>query len=383
MNNSKISFNSLALLIASVLILFSLTSLSSASIISYNNVQINIQTSNIQTGDFTVSAFNMTGYQEASSQTHYPAASFELPAGQYIFTVTANNQTNSIYPSPLGLGAASSGSSSSPSIPLSPIYLAPVTEYGYSVQQISNAMTITIATQDVSSFPTNTLTIQALFPNGTAAVGASVSASTIGSFYYWGYNPNIITWITTGPDGYATLVTPIAPEQIDAWSWIPQIPTTAAPTNSPGTAPPPVGTSAPSSPTLIIRPVYLGLAGSTFIIPPQTTAKITLLPQQQNYWVTPYVTATSGGMSPTASTPSSSSLAGPGAIPASVYAQQQGNPALQATPTTAPSSSTPSGNPAVPEFQPWIILPLFIAAVLLAGLFLKRRQPDAMRIIKA
>ena len=89
------------------------------------------------------------------------------------------------------------------------------------MQQISNSITITITTQNVSSFPTNTLTIQVLYANGTAAADASVSASTIGSSYYWGYEPNVITWTTTGPDGYATLVTPTAPEQIDAWSWLP------------------------------------------------------------------------------------------------------------------------------------------------------------------
>ena len=250
MVNSKINFSFSAFIIVSVLILFSLTSLSSANITSYNNVQINIQTSNIQTGYFTVSAFNMTGYQEASIQTHYPAASFELPAGQFIFTVTANNQTNSIYPLPLGIGAASSSGQSTPSTPSLPIYIVPATEYGYSVQQISNSITLTITTQNVNSFPTNTLTIQVLYANGTAAAGASVSASTIGSNYYWGYEPNVITWTTTGPNGYATLVTPIAPEQIDAWSWLQQ------PTAS--TAPQPIVTGAPLNATAITKPIYLG-----------------------------------------------------------------------------------------------------------------------------
>src|SRR5208283_1544705 len=93
MYNFKPSFRFLAFIIVLGLIILSVTSLASADLTSYSNVQINIQTSNIQSGYFTVSAFNMTGYQESSVQTYYPAASFELPNGQYIFTVTANNQT--------------------------------------------------------------------------------------------------------------------------------------------------------------------------------------------------------------------------------------------------------------------------------------------------
>src|SRR5208283_3175879 len=104
MHYFKLSFSSLALTIILGLSLLSVTSLASASLSSYNNVQINIQTQNIQSGYFTVSAFNMTGYQESSVQTYYPAASFELPNGQYIFTVTANNQTDSNYPLPLAAG---------------------------------------------------------------------------------------------------------------------------------------------------------------------------------------------------------------------------------------------------------------------------------------
>lgn len=312
------------------------TSLASASLTSYDNVQINIQTtSNMPSGYYTVTAFNMTGYQESSVQTYYPAASFELPNGQYIFTVTAENQTNSIYPVPLASGAASGSGSGTTgtgtvSPPSLPVYVAPAVEYGYSVQQVSSSITFTIATQNVASFPTNTLTIQVLYANGTAAANASVSASTIGSSYYWGYEPNVVTWTTTNANGYATLVTPTAPEQINAWSWLP-LDLTGVSVPPAIVAGEPINTSGP------MIPAYLGLAGSTLIIPPQTTATITLYTQPQNYWVTPYAATATPQTGSTTSAQSSSSSAGPGAIPASVYAQQQGNPALTATQTPTPT----------------------------------------------
>jgi hypothetical protein len=372
MNNFKTSFRFLALIIVLGLSLLSVASIASAQLTSYNNVQINIQTSNIQSGYFTVSAFNMTGYQESSVQTYYPAASFELPNGQYIFTVTANNQTNTNYPVPLAAGDASSGSVSSSGTPALPIPVVPATEYGYSVQQISSSITLTITTQNVASFPTNTLTIQVLYANGTAAAGASVSASTLGSSYYWGYEPNVTTWTTTGPDGYATLVTPTAPEQINAWSWLPLNLTSSTP-------PQVIIAGEPINVTGPMIPAYIGLAGSTLIVPPQTTATITMYTQQQNYWVTPYAAATPETGSATG-VPSSSSSVGPGAIPASVYAQQQGNPALQANPTSTPIaivSHTTSGNTLLLT----ILVAVVIAGVAVASLIFatrtKRKQAQS------
>ena len=363
MLNFKKSFFLLAFIIVLGLSLFSANSISSASLNSYNNVQIDIQTSNIQSGYFTVSAFNMTGYMEASVQTYYPAASFELPTGQYIFTVEANNQTYLNYPVPLGLGTTSSSGESSPGTPSLPIYIAPAMEYGYTVQQISSSITFTITTQNVSVFPTNKLTIRVLYANGTAAAGASVSASTIGSSYYWGYEPNVVTWTTTGPDGYATLITPIAPEQIDTWSWLPL--------NLIGnTAPQVIIAGEPVNVTGPVEPAYIGLAGSTLIVPPQTTATITMYTQQQNYWITPYTTATTPETGSTTGTSSSSSFAGPGAIPSSVYAKQQGNPAIQ---TSTPSTTS---SPKTNENIMWLIIlvVIVIAIVAVASLIIATRN---------
>jgi len=363
MKNFKKNFG-LAFLIVLGLSLLTITSLASASTTSYNNVQINIQTtSNMPSGYYTVTAFNMTGYQESLVQTYYPAASFELPNGQYIFTVTANNQTSN-YPVPVALGTTSSSGENSPSIPSLPIDIAPAVEYGYSVQQVSSSITITIATQNVSSFPTSTLTIQVLYANGSAAADASVSASTIGSSYYWGYEPNVVTWTTTNADGYATLVTPTAPEQINAWSWLP-LNLTNSPPQQVIVGGEPVNTSGP------VMPTYIGLAGSTLIIPPQTTATITLYAQQQNYWVTPY-----------AATSSSSSSAGPGAIPESVYATQQGDPALRTTTTptpTAKGSTTTVGNTLLLTILLAAVVAVAVAASLIIATRTKRKQQPSLQ----
>lgn len=329
--------------------LLGLSSLTFASATSYNNVQVFVQTASNLPDYFTVSAFNMSGYMVASSQTQYPAASFELPNGQYIFTVTADESSNQIYysPSPMVGTNVAQGNLAMP------YYEAPVVEYGYSMQQVSGSTTFTISTQNVTSFPTTTLTIKVVYANGTAAEGASVSASVVGSWYYWGYESNAVMWNTTQADGVATLVTPQAPVQVDAWSWIP----VSLPNNQ--TTVPVIVAGEEVNVTVYWQPTYVGLAGSALMVPPQTSASITLHVQQPDYWVMPYgvqVTSTMGGEATTASSPSS--------IPAAVYQQQQGNPLLKnyqpptnsgsTTPSTSqPTSSTSSGlftGSALPQF---------------------------------
>ena len=143
-------------------------SLSFASSATFNNVAINIQTSGIQADYFVVNAFNMSGYLESSTQTHYSAASFELPDGQYIFTATANNES-SVYPMPL-LTASAGAASSSSDLSL-PIYVAPAEEYGFLVQQISSSMLLTITTQNVSQYPTNSFAVKVVYDNGYSRCG--------------------------------------------------------------------------------------------------------------------------------------------------------------------------------------------------------------------
>ncbi len=367
-----------------------LGSFSPVSAVTLNNVEVSIQTSSIQADYFVVNAFNMSGYLDSSVQTHYSAASFDLPNGQFIFTVTANNESNSVYPVPLL--SASSGVASSSSIPSLPIYIAPAVEYGFSVKQISSSTTFTITTQNVTQFPTNPLAVTVQYANGTSAVGASVSASVIGSSYYWGYEPNVVTWATTGADGVANLIAPTAPVQINAWIWIPS--------NETGSLTPPnVGASGQAVNGVIIAyPIYTGLAGSAIVLPPQTNATITLQAQQPNYWVTPYVgTATPSGTMAVPNSSGASSAPGPGSVPSSVYTQQQGSPNLQSYPTpsttaipqpttpqttsTGGSTSTPNspGNNVGVDMSLLILVLVAVVAVVVVSLALtmkkKRKKP--------
>jgi hypothetical protein len=390
MNRIKTKFLIFAITGILGLTLIALGSLSFANTASYNNVQLFIQTASNLPDYFTVSAFNMSGYMVASSQTHYPAASFELPNGQYIFTVTADMSSNQIYYSPLPIGINSvSGAQDTnvtPSEPAMPHYIAPIVEYGYSVEQVSGPTTITISTQNVTSFPTTKLMIKVVYANGTAAEGASVSASVIGSWYYWGYESNVVTWNTTQADGTATLVTPQAPVQVNAWSWIPlNLPKNLA------TVQVDVG-GEDVNVTVYWQPTYAGLAGSALIVPPQTSVTITLHVQQPYYWIMPYgVTAT-----PEAKDAAATASA-PGSISSSMYQQQLGNPMLQnyppqgGQPSTTPPSTTPSNSQSssptdsgllTGTLLPWSVASaaLAIAAVtLLVAVRIKRQKQPSDR----
>lgn len=306
---------------------------------SYSNVRITIQTQNNLPYSFTVSAFNTSGYLLASCQTQYPAASFELPDGQYIFTATtyydAYQTSNAIQ-----------------GVYVMPYYVMPVTEYGYANEQVSGSTTFTIQTQNATSLPKTAITVEVTYANGTAAEGASVSASILGSWYYWDYGNDFQLWTSTNTDGSATLITPQAPVQINAWDWIyvnlPSNMTTVQVTVA----------GEQVNVTVYWQPTYVGLAGSALVIPPENNASIILRVQQPNYWVMPLgvrALPTEGGTATTAS--------GLGSIPASVYQSQQGNPMLQNYQT-----------PTVPEFPSTAILVIPLAATLLAIVLLKRKK---------
>lgn len=353
-----------------------LTSFPQVKASSFSNVQVNIQTASSLPDHFTVSAFNMTGYLVASTQTHYSAASFEVPDGQYIFAVTADVYGAQIYYSPTSVGAAagapsstSTGSAgSATAIPTLPYYVTPVVEYGYTSPKVSGAATFTIQTQNVTTYPTNTITVKASYVNGTPAAGATVSASVIGSYYYWGYEPNVVTWATTQADGTATLITPLAPVQIDVWNWLP-VNLPASQTTVQVT----IGGELVNV-TAYWQPTYVGLAGSTLIVPPQTSASVTLHMQQPNYWVTPYSTGTVAPSAIGAPTVSS----GSGSVPAQVAQQQQGNPTLQNyQQSTQTTPSTP--NPTIPEFPATSLIIIALTAASVAIIFLKKTTKHKRR----
>ncbi len=321
--------------ISLTLTLSSFISLSSADVSLFKNVEVSIQTSSNLSDYFTVSAFNMSGYMVASYQSQYPAASFELPNGEYIFTVLASQYYQNYYPQSTIVESSSTDPSSGvdktdPTMPYR--YNEPVVEYGYSVQQISGSKTITISTLNATSLPLTSLTISVVFANGTGAEEASVYASPLGG-YYWGYESNFVMWNTTNSDGIATLIVPNVPVTVNAWLWVPvNLPKNEA------TVTVEVGGEEVNV-TVYWQPTYVGLAGSALIIPPQTTASINLHVQQPDYWVTPLTAREM--QTGVATAPTAGGEATVSAIPASVYQQQQRNPLLQnyQTPTNTPTNS--------------------------------------------
>jgi hypothetical protein len=301
---------------------------------TYDTVQVLIHTSNSTfTGSFTVTAYNSTGYALVTYQTPYPAASFELPSGSYIFTVSAMAQYGYACVSPGGVTpvqaggptASSGGSSGGPAILVGPCMKGySDSEYGYASERVSGPTSVDVSTQPMASLPTATITVHVSYANGTAASGASVYASVLGGQGYGisgGVSP-LSTPGQVGNDGTVALVVPAVPLEVTAWSWVPvNIPVSGS------TVHVTIGGELVNV-SVSWEPAYVGLAGSVLIVPPQTDGKITLHLQQQSYWVTPYgvqtpASAASGSLAAVASTPSS--------VPASVSSEQGAAPSTAQT----------------------------------------------------
>jgi hypothetical protein len=257
---------------------------------SFNAVQIFVSNSSNLPYSYSYSAYNQTGSLVASYQSSYPAAAFELPAGGYLFTVSALTQGR--YPcsqcaQPIlrageaesdALGITSSGNST-----VAPVYLIqPASIYGYVVETVSGPATFTIQTQNVTMLPTGPVTVKVTFANGTAAVGAYVSASIVGQDYYW-WSPdsNVVMSNQTNDLGIAHLVLPQAPAVISAWDWVP-----VNPPMSNNTVPAKVGGQTINV-TVYWQTTYVGLSASAIVIPPESSVSLTLHYQQPENWVTP------------------------------------------------------------------------------------------------
>ena len=279
---------------------------------TYNNVQVFVTPQNSTLDTFSISAYNSTGGLVASSQSAYPAFSFELPSGTYLFAVTASSSNGYPTPGPIMYGAASSqGAAGSSSVYPSKYYNPE--EYGYVVTNITASRTIDISTKQIQNMSSETITIKANFANGTAAAGTYVDASIVGGGYW--YSPNSMMSGQTGNDGTVTLQVPAVPLQITAWNWVRvDLPTkqTITQVNVGGE---------PVNVTVYWQPTYVGLAGGVLLIPPTTSATITLKAQQPTYWYYPSGVA-SGVATPgvaSGSAQSSGAVAnGPGAVPSSV-----------------------------------------------------------------
>ncbi len=227
---------------------------SAVSAPTFNNVQVSLQMQNSTDNYFAVDVYNSTGGLVASSQSQYPAFSFELPSSSYIFTATALYSSSSY----------------------SGYYGSQDMEYGYQSQQVSSSSSLTISTQKVSDISSTHISVQLSLPNGSAASGASVSAQALGSYYYWGNN--FAMWNQTNSAGIATLTVPNVPVEINAWDWVyvnlPSSVTTVHTTVA----------GQPINVTVYWAPMYVPFSGTALIIPPQFSAQITLkYTPYQNY----------------------------------------------------------------------------------------------------
>jgi hypothetical protein len=315
---------------------------------SFNNVQVFVTTSSDLKYSYSYAVYNSSGSLVASYNGPYPAAAFELPSGDYLFTVSANHDTyrclaclvpqggmpvvNGTSPPPgNGTGPVNYSPIAAGSGSTTPVfkYYNPAAEYGYAVAHIGSSTTINIATMNVTKLPTETVGVRVTFENGTAAVNASVSASVVGDYYWWGVDNRTVMWAQTDSQGFAKLVIPAAPVVISAWNWV----KVNVPINTTSTVD--IGGQEVNV-TSYWDPTYVGLSGTTLLIPPSTSASITLSYQKPMYWAVPLgvkyaqstgatVSSAPSGTPTSAVQPSSTDQYTPSAIPALSLEQASGS----------------------------------------------------------
>lgn len=266
------------------------------------SVIVSAQTAESVNGTYIFSAYNSSGFLVASVQTVYPEAAFVLPSASYLFTASVMEQVQKCYQ--VGFG---------PTAPLSlpPCYHSGVSgEYGYTMMTVSGPTSIGIHTIQFSKIPTASIVVSASYPNRTAAEGASVSASVVGGWYWWGGSG--LSMYNQTKSGLAYLRVPAVPVVVTAWSWvqvtIPRSQTTLQVV---------VGGEKVNV-TVYWQPTYVGFAGSALIVPPASSASIIMHVRQPDYWVMQYGVS---GVMAQAQSGSGTLASGPGGIPSSVYGQ--------------------------------------------------------------
>ena len=257
----------------------------SAASTTLNNVQVFVQTTNSNMNSYSLTAYNSSGYEVTSATNSYAGFGLELPSGTYLITVTAT-QSGSYYPIVYSTGVATPVNSSSAVV--SPPVKEPVTEYGYALQTISGPATLNIKTAPFDNVPTTKVHVSVSYFNGTGAAGVWVYGSVVGGYYYDGLNTKAVMENQTSAGGSTTLIVPNLPILIQGYISIPiTVPkTTTATTTTVG--------GQPVNITMYWEPNYVELSGTALIIPPQTSAQMTLKVEQSNYIVEPYTT---GGVS--------------------------------------------------------------------------------------
>ena len=176
----------------------------------------------------------------------------------------------------------------------------PITEYGYILQTVSAPVSLNIKTAPFTNVGTTKVHVSVSYVNGTGASGVYVYASVVGGDYYDGLNAKAVLSNQTVAGGTTTLVVPNLPILLNGWISLPvNIPKSVT------TVTTTVG-GQPVNITVYWQPNYVELTGSALIIPPQTSAHMTLQVDQQNYAV-PYTynTIQSGGAVSNAVTASS------------------------------------------------------------------------------
>ena len=341
---------------------------------SFDNVQIFVTPSAQLPYSYTYTAYNTTGSLVATYQAQLPAAAFEVPPGDYLFTVSAVYQNYvACLDCPIVAGGQTQPGGSQAMPPYK--YQQPASEYGYLLAHVDGPKTYTISTMNVTTFPTTTIGVKASFVNGTAAPGAYVSASVVGQWYYWwAATSNGSNWAQTGPDGTATLVVPKAPVIVTGWLWVP----VNLPTNQ-TTVVKNIG-GQDVNVTVYWQPTYVGLSASTLVIPPSTSANLTLRYQEPTYWAMP------GGIQYAGMGQSGSGQATVASQPTGVPSQM-----LQASgsgsnqqqffvPQQIPQLSVNGEASATPNFWSGLLIPLTVGAtagataVALTWLALSRRK---------
>lgn len=250
-------------------------------------VQVFASTESQSQYQYYYSAYNLTGSLVGSYQSAYPAAAFELPAGGYLFTVSAVGESQGlcrlcVQPLPAAYNGNSSisvppNNGSGTMIPVP--YMQSASEYGFKVEQVSGPVSITIPTINVTQYPVNPVSVRVTYLNGTAAAGASVSGSVVGQWsYWWGGDSRTVMWNQTDSNGIATLVLPSAPAVVSAWNWVPiDLP------QGEKTVTVTVG-GQPVNVTVYWEPTYVGLGASSLLLPPASSVTLTLQYQQPQYW---------------------------------------------------------------------------------------------------
>ena len=346
----------IALLLIGVSFPVAALAVSSGASTPLNSVQVTIQTTKDVPYQYTLTAYNTSGYQVANFYGNYPEAGFGLPSGTYLITASAYYQQYSVcYLCPLKAGA--NASATSVAIPIR--YFPPDSEYGFAVVKVTGASQITIDTKNSTDLPLVKLPVHVAFFNGTAAIGASVSAYVVGMQY--GYAQNWVSYGQTGSDGNVTLMMPAAPVEVNAYLSIPiQLP------KGVGTVPVDVGGQKVNV-TVYWQPAQVELSGQALILPPQSGAEITLKVQQYPYPI-PVPVYSSGSVQEGATTVTVTSTS---MEPSQQGAASSAQPSRIAPFTPASSQlSSPSQAAAAPTSDPLVVLPLALGAGAVAAVAL-------------